>query len=114
MRSRCPSPPSGPGGNITFYNLLPAFNGLQDNVFGNEDVLDTDFNGVELTASKRMRNRWQLLAGLTLGKNEGGVLTNDLNDPNNALNFPQGIEGTDSGSTPSGSRARMPHRTTSA
>jgi hypothetical protein len=91
-----PSAPSGPGGNITFYNLLPAFNGLQDNVFGNEDVLDTDFNGVELTASKRMRNRWQLLAGLTLGKNEGGVLTNDLNDPNNALNFPQGIEGTDS------------------
>ena len=91
-----PGAPQGPGGNVTFYNLLPAFNGLQDNVFGNEDVLDTTFNGVELTASKRLRDRWQLLAGVTFGKNEGGVLTGDLNDPNNALNFPQGIEGTDS------------------
>jgi hypothetical protein len=91
-----PAAPTGPGGTITFYNLIPAFNGLQDNVFNNEDVLDTDFNGVEFTATKRMRDRWQLLAGLTLGKNHGGVLTNDLNDPNNELNFPIGIEGTDS------------------
>jgi hypothetical protein len=43
-----------------------------------------------------MKDRWQLLAGLTLGKNEGGILGGDLNDPNNALNFPEGIEGTDS------------------
>jgi hypothetical protein len=91
-----PSPPAGPGGTITFYNLQSAFNGLQDNVFTNEKVLDTTFKGVELTASKRLRNRWQLLAGATFGKNDGGVLTGDLNDPNNALNFPDGIEGTDS------------------
>ena len=91
-----PGGASGPGGEVTFYNLLPAFNGLQDNVFDNEDVLGTTFNGVEISASKRLRDRWQLLAGLTLGKNEGGVLTGDLNDPNNALNFPEGIEGTDS------------------
>ncbi len=44
-----PGAPTGPGGNVAFYNLLPAFNGLQDNVFGNESVLDTDFKGVELT-----------------------------------------------------------------
>ena len=91
-----PAAPQGPGGNVTFYNLLPAFNGLQDNVFNNEDVLDTAFKGIEITASKRLRDRWQLLAGMTFGKNEGGVLTGDLNDPNNALNFPEGIEGTDS------------------
>jgi carboxypeptidase family protein len=91
-----PSAPAGPGGTIAFWNLQSAFNGLQDNVFNNEDVLDTTFNGVELTASKRMRDRWQLLAGATFGKNDGGVLTGDLNDPNNALNFPEGIEGTDS------------------
>jgi hypothetical protein len=76
-----PGAPAGPGGTVTFYNLLPAFNGLQDNVFGNEDVLDTAFKGIEITASKRMRDRWQLLAGLTI---------------DNALNFPDGIEGTDS------------------
>ena len=65
-------------------------------MFDNYDVLDTDYQGVEFTASKRMSDRWQLLAGLTFGRNEGGVLTGDLNDPNNLLNFPQGIEGTDS------------------
>jgi outer membrane receptor protein involved in Fe transport len=91
-----PGPPAGPGGTITFYNLLPAFNGLQDNVFDNQDALDTTYHGVELSASKRLSDRWQLLAGVTFGKNEGGVLTGDLNDPNNELNFPQGIEGTDS------------------
>jgi hypothetical protein len=91
-----PAAPAGPGGDIVFYNLRPGFTGLQDNVFDNEDVLNTTFNGVEFTASKRMRDRWQLLAGLTIGKNEGGVLTGDLNDPNNALNFPDGTEGTDS------------------
>jgi hypothetical protein len=46
--------------------------------------------------TKRFSGRWQLLAGLTLGKNEGGVLTGDLNDPNNAENFPDGIIGDDS------------------
>jgi hypothetical protein len=91
-----PGGAAGPGGDIQFYNLIPAFNGLQDNVFDNQPALDTTFDGVEITASKRLRARWQLLAGLTLGRNEGGVLTGDLNDPNNALNFPQGIEGTDS------------------
>ena len=65
-------------------------------MFDNEDVLDTAFKGVELTASKRMRDRWQLLAGLTLGKNEGGVLTGDLNDPEQRAELPAGIEGTDS------------------
>jgi hypothetical protein len=93
-----PAAPAGPGGTITFYDLNPAFQGqaFQDNLFDNEELLDTTYDGVEFTAAKRMSNRWQLLAGLTLGRNRGGVATNDLNDPNNALNFPHGIEGTDS------------------
>jgi Carboxypeptidase regulatory-like domain len=95
-----PSAPTGPGGTITFYNLNSAFQGqaFQDNVYDNQDLLDTTYDGVEITASKRMSNRWQLLAGLTLGKNYGGIVasTSDLNDPNFALNFPEGIEGDDS------------------
>ena len=67
-----PGAPAGPGGTIDFYNLLPAFNGLQDNVFDNYDVLDTDYQGVEFTASKRMSDRWQLLAGLTFGRERRG------------------------------------------
>jgi hypothetical protein len=93
-----PGGSSGPGGAITFFNLNPAFQGqaFQDNVFDNEDLLDTTYNGVEITAAKRMTNRWQMLAGVTLGRNYGGVANGDLNDPNNLLNFPRGIEGTDS------------------
>jgi hypothetical protein len=91
-----PGSPAGPGGSVTFFNLDPAFTGRQDNVFDNESLLDTTYDGVEITAAKRMNNRWQMTAGLTLGKNFGGVAGGDLNDPNNALNFPEGIEGTDS------------------
>jgi hypothetical protein len=95
-----PGSPQGPGGTVTFYNLIPAFTGRQDNVFDNEPLLDTTYDGVEITAAKRFSQRWQLVAGLTLGKNFGGVVgtatTADLNDPNNSLNFPEGIEGPDS------------------
>ena len=50
----------------------------------NEPYLDTDYNGVEFTASKRFSKRWQMVAGLTVGKNTGGVSRSgtDLNDPN--------------------------------
>jgi hypothetical protein len=93
-----PGAPTGPGGQVTFYNLSSSFFGQAfiDNVYDNYPELDQDFDGVELTLTKRYSGRWQLMAGLTLGKNEGGVLTGDLNDPNNALNFPQGIVGDDS------------------
>jgi hypothetical protein len=52
-----------------------------------------------LTASKRFTSRWQMVAGLTFGKNEGGVTNvpnvNDLNDPNVTM-FPNGVLGNDS------------------
>ena len=93
-----PGEPTGPGGAVTFYNLSSTVFGQAfiDNVYDNDPVLDQDFDGVELTLTKRFSGRWQLMGGLTLGKNEGGVLTGDLNDPNNADNFPQGIVGDDS------------------
>ena len=61
--------------------------------------LDTDFQGIEITANKRFSNRWQMVAGLTFGKNEGGLTQgaapNDLNDPNVTL-YERGIIGNDS------------------
>ena len=66
--------------------------------------LDTEYKGVEFTAAKRFTNNWQMVAGLTIGKNSGGVNatgnigqsgTNDLNDPNWTTQ-PEGIIGTDS------------------
>jgi carboxypeptidase family protein/TonB-dependent receptor-like protein len=104
--------PNGPNGPTTavVYNLSPAFFGgaFQNNVVDNQPYLDTTYDGVELTASKRFSHHWQMVTGLTIGKNKGGLnfspssgaasgqsATNDLNDPNNTL-FSNGIVGNDS------------------
>lgn len=82
------------GGTATLYNLDRAFVGKQDNVLMATPLLDTDYNGVELTAAKRFSARWQMLFGFTVGKNEGGLSFGDLNDPNNHI-FREGVVGTD-------------------
>jgi TonB dependent receptor/Carboxypeptidase regulatory-like domain len=108
--------PNGPGGTlaspkpmtVTAFNLNPTFNGLQNNVIDNQSYLDTTYKGVEFTAQKRLSHNWQLTAGLTIGKNEGGLNSplagdrgqslgngNDLNDPNFTL-YNKGIVGPDS------------------
>ncbi len=98
------SVPNGPNGPMTatVYNLQAAFNGLQANIVDNDPFLDTNYNGVELTAQKRFSQRWQMVAGFTVGKNTGGInnaggqsSTADLNDPNLAA-FAKGIVGSDS------------------
>jgi hypothetical protein len=93
---------STPVTTATVYNLNPAYLGLQNNVVDNQPYLDTNYNGVEFTANKRFSNRWQMVAGLTVGRNKGGLNTSggqsatvDLNDPNNTL-FQNGIVGNDS------------------
>jgi hypothetical protein len=98
------SVPNGPGGTVTSpkpvtvtaYNLASTLSSAQANIRDNESYLNTDYKGVEFTANKRFSKNWQMVAGLTIGKNEGG-LTNgtDLNDPNVTL-FPRGIIGNDS------------------
>jgi hypothetical protein len=101
---------NGPGGTVvnpvptptTVYNLNPLFLGLQDNVVDNQPYLDTNYNGVDFSVNKRLSHRWQLVAGLSIGRNEGGMnssggqsATADLNDPNNTL-FSKGVVGLDS------------------
>lgn len=82
------------GGTVTIYNLNREFVGRQANVRDNIDLLDTDYNGIEITAAKRFTKRWQMLFGFTAGKNEGGVSLGEFNDPNNLVNQ-QGIVGND-------------------
>ena len=101
-----------PTTTATVYNLNPAFFGsaFQNNVVDNEPYLDTTYNGVEFTANKRFSQRWQMVAGLTIGQNKGGINTSaagsgqtatvtatggDLNDPN-YNSMPNGIVGNDS------------------
>jgi hypothetical protein len=102
--------PNGPNGptSVTVYNLASAsYLPLSSIVFDNQPYLDTTYNGVEFTAAKRLSHRWQMVAGLTVGKNSGGLNAGgtgtgqstansaDLNDPNNTL-YPTGIVGYDS------------------
>ena len=107
--------PNGPNGatTMTVYNLNPAFNGRQDNFLDNDPYLDTKYTGVEFTANKRLSRNWQMVAGLTIGKNTGGLNSGgtnpgqsdvatiggfaggELNDPNNTR-FSNGIIGNDS------------------
>ena len=107
--------PNSPGGTVanpkpatvTIYNIDRTLVSAIDNVRDNQDYLDTEYKGVEFTAAKRFTNNWQMVAGLTIGKNSGGVNaalaqaasgqsgTNDLNDPNWTTQ-PDGIIGTDS------------------
>ena len=77
------------------FNLASSLVNASTLIRDNRPELDTDYKGVEFTASKRYSNRWQMVAGLTLGRNEGGQGGNDLNDPNNTL-YPTGIIGNDS------------------
>lgn len=102
--------PNGPGGTVanpqpqqvTIYNLDPALVSAQNNVRDNQDFLDTRYRGIEFTAAKRM-STWQMVAGLTIGQNRGGVNatggqsnSNDLNDPNWTATGTDGIIGSDS------------------
>ena len=96
--------PNGPGGTIEnpkpltadVYNISAAANSLNASVRDNVDYLDTEYKGVEITATKRFSRKWQMQAGFTIGKNEGGVSGGtDLNDPNNTR-YPKGIIGNDS------------------
>jgi hypothetical protein len=89
--------PQGPSGatTVTVYNLAPALNSVSDQVRDNYAELDTDYKGIEFTASKRMSNNWQMVAGLTIGRNRGGQGGGDLNNPNNTL-YESGLIGNDS------------------
>jgi Carboxypeptidase regulatory-like domain/TonB dependent receptor len=93
--------------SVTVYNLASSLASAQNFIRDNEEFLDTKYQGVEFTASKRFSNRWQMVGGLTVGKNTGGLntptgtsgqqqnTTGDLNDPNNII-FSEGTIGNDS------------------
>ena len=80
---------------MTIYRLQPAFGTLRDRLIANVDVLESDYDGVQFDFQKRMSNRWQMLAGLSLQSHKGfdhsGTFTNpdgtrDFNNPNYLLN----------------------------
>lgn len=84
-------PVSGQLQNITIFNLNPAFITARDRYISNVDNLQSNYDGVTMEVQKRMSNRWQALAGLTLQKHigfeHGGTFTNlDFSNPNVSIN----------------------------
>jgi hypothetical protein len=80
---------------ITVYSLDPALLTRRDRIITNADQLESDYDGVQFSVNKRMSNRWQLLAGVTLQQHQGfahdGTFTDpggnsDFNNPNYRLN----------------------------
>ena len=89
--------------SLTIYNLRPEFINLRDRYISNVSFLESDYDGVQFDVQKRMSNRWQMLAGLSLQKHEGfdheGTFTAnnnvDLSNPNSAINRDSGSVFTD-------------------
>ncbi|MBY0496136.1 MAG: TonB-dependent receptor [Cyanobacteria bacterium] len=97
--------PNGPGGgpgttnlqpiSVPIWNLPANLASADQTVRSNESHLNTDYKGIEFTATKRFTQKWQMQAGFTIGRNRGGLGGGDLNDPN-TIRFPRGIIGNDS------------------
>jgi len=67
---------------ITVFNQTTP--GASQLVISNDERLNTDYRGVELTATKRFSKRWQMVAGYTLGKAEVNAVA--IQNPNQLIN----------------------------
>ena len=82
------------GRSVTVYNQAPALRGRNDLLWNNEEALDSNYNGTDVTLDKRMSNRWMMTGGISIGKNVGDIYgTSDLNNPN--FQFRRGLQGND-------------------
>jgi len=76
---------------ITIYNLNPAYINARDRYISNVEALKSNYDGVQFDFQKRMSNRWQMLAGLSLQQHRGfdhsGTYTGtDFSNPNSWIN----------------------------
>jgi hypothetical protein len=91
---------NGQSESITIHRLRPEFVTQQDRVITNVPELRSNYNGVQFDIHKRMSNRWQMLAGLSLQEHRGfdhsGTYTGVvLNNPNALINRDDGSVFTD-------------------
>jgi hypothetical protein len=82
------------GKTVKVYNQAPALTGKRDVVWTNEPLLDSNYNGGDITLDKRMSNGWMMTGGASFGKNIGWVGNTDLNNPN-SKEFSRGVVGND-------------------
>ncbi len=82
------------GRAVTVHNQSPALAGRNQIVWDNEEILDGNYNGGDITVNKRMSNGWSLMAGASYGKSIGEVVGGDLNNPN-SKEYRRGLLGND-------------------
>jgi hypothetical protein len=87
-----PVPTTNPltGQSMAIFSQSAATVGRADFLFTNiPELNDNVYHGVEITATKRMSDRWQLLTGLTIQRYKGTFdlgLVDDFNNPNLNIN----------------------------
>jgi hypothetical protein len=59
---------SDDGGQIVVFNQDPATLGQDTFLLTNPDGLEANYKGVEIQVNKRFSNKWQMVAGLTVGR----------------------------------------------
>ncbi len=84
-------PISGQTQAITIYNLKPEYITARDRYISNVEFLESNYDGAQFDFQKRMSNRWQMLAGLSLQQHRGfdhsGTYTGvDFSNPNSSIN----------------------------
>jgi hypothetical protein len=79
------------GREVTVYNQDARTRGRFDVLWDNQPELDSEFNGIDISFNKRLRNRWMLMGGFSVGRNIGDTYseTSDLNNPN--FTFRRGV-----------------------
>jgi hypothetical protein len=76
------------GRQVTVYNQAPGLLGQFDVYYDNHSELNDSFHGLDLTAQKRLSQRWLMMGSLSLATSEGDINTEegqntaDLNNPN--------------------------------
>ena len=82
------------GRAVTVYNQSAALAGRNDTLWSNEEALDSNYNGGDITVNKRMSDGWSLMAGASFGESIGDVLGGNLNNPN-SKEVRRGLMGND-------------------
>jgi hypothetical protein len=68
------------------YNQNPATLGQDRFIITTDEAFDSNFRGFEVTAVKRLSNKWEMIAGYTVGESIENSGRTTINSPNDLIN----------------------------
>lgn len=71
---------------FTVYNQNPATLGQDRFIITTHDAFDSRFRGLEITAVKRLSDKWEMIAGYTVGESIENSGRTTINGPNDLIN----------------------------